>query len=73
MGRENMPPEVLSFLANVEDIPYAYGDWRDAYAAAEMEYVRQFDTLPEWGVMLQEYEIINGAYLWVFRPLESDA
>jgi hypothetical protein len=60
-------PEVLAMIATVDTIDVNYGDWRDSHAAAEMAFVRLYGKLPQWAQVIESFEVINGAYLWVHR------
>lgn len=47
-----------------------YGDTAAAhYAAAECAFIQMHNALPEWGYVVERFELIEGNYLFIHRDL----
>lgn len=45
---------------------------RNMMAIAETAYVYENNALPEWAVVIERFEIVNGSYLFIHRDWMLD-
>lgn len=79
--RQRMNPIIIAY-ANIAmtDYPDDYKAWLNNFphdraralrAAAECAYIQDHGEMPAWATVLEGFEIINGAYLFIERDPDA--